>query len=100
VSLRDPALIVSLRAGRHGRTVSAHHRDLLFRVHSLLSSGGPLGSLTTLATALLLREELLDPDVVDCEDGAAEDASENKVEENARIALSVILLDKMLGSRL
>ena len=97
MSLRDPALIVALRARRHGRTVSADHRDLLFRVHGLLSGGGALGSLATLASALLLREELLDPDVVDCVDGAAENTGEDEVDEDSRIALSVIAFDMVVN---
>lgn len=83
VRSRDPALIV-LRAGGNSRAISANNSDLFGGVDLLGTLGGLLSTLTTLAAALLLREEGGDPGVVDEETGTSEGAEEDKVEEKTR----------------
>lgn len=81
---RDPARIISFRTGSgDGGTVSADNGNLLGWVDLLGAAGRLLRTLTTLAAALLLREEGRDPGVVDEVDRAAEGAEENEVQENA-----------------
>lgn len=79
---RDPALVVL--AGGNGGTIGTNHRNLLSRVDLLGTTGGLLRTLATLAATLLLREEGGDPGVVDEVNGAAENAEQNEIEEDAR----------------
>lgn len=81
----DPARVVGLGAGSgNGGTVSANNGYLLGWVDLLGAAGRPLGALTTLAAALLLREEGGDPGVVNEEYSAAKNAEKNEIQEDAR----------------
>ena len=76
VEVRDPALVVGLAVGaRHhgglGGLVARDGRDELGLAH-LLGGPGPLG----------LREERLDPRLVNEVEGAREDGREDEVEED------------------
>lgn len=90
---RDPALIVglSLSARGDGWAIGTDNADLVGGVDLLGALGGALCALATLATALLLREESSDPGAVDEVTGTGEDTSEDKVEEDARNVMSVIV---------
>lgn len=93
VTGRDPALIVglSLSARGDGWAIGTDNADLVGGVDLLGALGGALCALATLATALLLREESSDPGAVDEVTGTGEDTSEDKVEEDARNVMSVIV---------
>lgn len=81
---RDPALIVGLCAGSDSRTISTNDGNLIGGVDLLALARRRLSTLTTLAAALLLREEGGDPGVVDEVHGSTEGAKEDEVQEDAR----------------
>jgi hypothetical protein len=81
----DPALVVRLRTGGNSRAISTHDSDLVRGVDVLGPPGGLLGTLTALATTLLLGEEGADPGVVDKVAGTTESAEDDKVKEDTRV---------------
>lgn len=82
----DPALIVCLRSRGDSRAISTDDGNLVSRVDLLGLTRGPLRTLTTFATAALLREEGGDPGVVDEVDGPAKSAEEDEVQkDNLRV---------------
>jgi hypothetical protein len=83
VRCRDPALIVSLRAGSDSRAISTNDSDLIGRVDLLGTLGRPLRALSTLAATLLLGEEGGDPGVVDKVRNSTEHAQDDEIQEDA-----------------
>lgn len=84
MALRDPALIVSLRAACNRRSIAAGNCDLFRGVDTLYAAGGATSALTAFAgNALLLAEEGCEPGVVDEVGGACEEGGEDQVEEDA-----------------
>ena len=80
--LRNPALIIALRCHRssgHSRSISPRSRNLLLRVNRLLRNR----TLATLAAALQLWEERLDPGLVDKVESSQEASEEEEVKEDA-----------------
>jgi hypothetical protein len=86
VRRRDPALIVCLRARGDSGAVSTNNGDLVSGVNLLGALGRPLRALSTLAAALLLREEGGDPGVVDKVRDSTKDAENDEVQEDAGVA--------------
>lgn len=95
---RDPALIVSLLrqgARRHGGAIASNDGDLVLRSDGLLRAArGTLGALAALAAAAGLREERLDPGLVDEVEGAGEGGEEEEVEEDATRCVLVLRFDE------
>ncbi|KAH0445785.1 hypothetical protein KCU90_g178, partial [Aureobasidium melanogenum] len=85
---RDPGLVVGLSTAGNSRAVSTNNADLVGRIDLLGTTRRTLGTLTTLAATLLLREEGSDPSVVDEVDSTSEDTAEDKVEEDAACQLA------------
>ena len=111
--LRDPALIIcllSLSTGRNSWSISSNHRHLLINRDCLLCAcRRTLGTLSTLATTLCLREEGLDPSLVDKIEGCSGCAGEEEVQKDARnwlamkggvLSICLHLRIKEAGSRL
>lgn len=87
--LRNPTLIVSLlchRSGSNSRSISSDDGNLIINIDSLLASTGrTLGALSTLSTALGLREERLNPLPVDAESNGTSKTEEDEVEEDSGV---------------
>jgi len=85
----DPALVISLlRQILVGDRwpISTDNRELLISWDGLLGTGeGTTGALTTLAAALALWEEGLDPSLIDEVESSGEGGEEDEVEEDAAI---------------
>lgn len=90
--LRDPALIIhllSLSTGRNSWSICSNHRHLFINRDCLLCAcGRTLSALSTLATTLCLREESLDPGLVDEIEGSSGGAGEEEVQEDAKSKLA------------
>ena len=84
MSSGDPALVVSLGASRHSRSICTSHGHLIGWVNRL-SSSRSLRALAALASSLLLWEQGGDPGVVDEVAGSTEGACEEEVQEDATI---------------
>lgn len=86
VVIRDPALIIRLlghRTSCNSRPISTNNRNLILGRNSLLGSlGRALSTLTTLSSALGLREESLDPGLVNEVERAEESGEEGEVQED------------------
>jgi hypothetical protein len=86
--LRDPALIISLLSlstGGNSWSICSNHRNLLINRDCLLCAcRRTLSALSTLATTLCLREEGLDPGLVDKIEGSSGCAGEEEVQEDAK----------------
>ena len=88
----DPALIVRLLRqilGGDSWSVSTDDTQLLFGRHSLLgTSQGAARALASLASALGLGEESLDPGLVHEEERSGSSGGKHKVEEDTRRSVS------------
>lgn len=80
----NPALIIGLGARSDRGAIGTDDCNLVGRVDLLALARRHPGALTTLAVALLLREESADPGVVDEVDGSAKGTKDDKVKEEAR----------------
>ena len=95
----NPALVVSLCARSDGGSIGTNYRNLVGRVYLLALARRHPGALTTLAVALLLREEGADPSVVDEVNGSTKDAENDKVKEETGQKSVTMLLEKYRGSQ-
>lgn len=79
----NPALVIGLGARSDRRAIGTDNCNLVGRVDLLALTRRHPGALTTLAVALLLREESADPSVVDEVDSSAKGTKDDKVKEKA-----------------
>ena len=88
---RNPARVISLGTGCNSRAVCTENGNLVLGINGLASTGGALGALAALTTALLLGKESRDPGVVDEVHSSGKGTEKDEVEEDAIRGVSVCL---------